>query len=179
MHNLELIRKRIIATNYRKTPISLIRKRYNSIIVLLKEALRRLEDWDKALELEKEYNRYHHLFDIVEIYKPDHVYNIKEDASLYRSIKPCSTTDRLIISYYIKWEIFREELTEKYNLPNPYEPLIMMFERGTYNLVFLPYSIEFYPNNQLPIDELKKIDYDVNILLNNDFLDSLDGFKNI
>lgn len=112
------------------------------IRLVLIESLRRSIIWKEVLGPRAKTYYFHHILDdVANSVNIDWQYSTKADDRL-TVLPTIDRKDRRIIDNYLNWEIHGEELFKKYHLPNPYEPLICLFELGSGGLVDLENRIE-------------------------------------
>lgn len=134
-NNLELSLERLKKINNFDVHQSYLRK--NSIELALREYLRRLQLWANYVAYRKEDWCARPIFDIQNPYS-DHdnklllgVYRqIQEYLNQHKIIQPFGLSGTASLLFYSHWELNRGYLEYPDDLPNPYEPFIVMLERG-------------------------------------------------
>lgn len=143
--------------------------RDNPIRLVLIESLRRSIIWRDVLGSKAKSYYFHHILDdVANSVNIDWQYSSKTDDRL-TALPKIDRKDRKIIDNYLNWEIHGEELFNKYHLPNPYEPLICLFELGSGGLVDLENRIEVRTLKKFFVADLMK---DMNLLEQQVILDT-------
>jgi len=148
-------------------------KKRNSLKHLILEGMRRGRLWCMTInESCKKDIYFHNIINIPVLINENWSYDYFEDI---KDKPKLPSFDRKIINFYLNWEMHKEEIQKQYNLPNPYEPFIMIYERGGVAIVEHPnyYSvcgIITLPKNKMEIELLKGEE----IKLDHIWLDELD-----
>ena len=104
-------------------------KSFGSIILLFKEYCRRMALWSEALSSREGWP----MFDVVSRINPSWEINDDRLSNLLieKGMTIFSPRSRDIIKRFIHWESYKDKLeVQQYDLPAPYEPAIVLFERG-------------------------------------------------
>ena len=181
MDQIERIKSRIIGMNYGSINYgdSFLKKK--SFKLLLIEVLRRFKEWDEILEVENNLN--FGMNDLANSLNSTWNYNMKEDLNFYcefmKIVKnngvAMMKADYKVMNHYINWEVHKKEIMNTYNLPNPYEPYILIYERGgaalrNYaNYFSISGLVDF--SHQTLLDGLLKQEC---LILNHELLDRID-----
>lgn len=82
--------------------------------------------------------------DVAKFINPEWNYDCQTDPFFSSRIRKCgSGYDKIYINYFLNFEMHKEQFNE-YNLPNPYEPIIFLIERGSGNLKNEPGGLEIH-----------------------------------
>jgi hypothetical protein len=100
-----------------------------SHILLFKEYIRRAALWFKALNIELKGSGWP-VFDIAAQIDQS-IEDETEDENFIKCLTTGTYYTKVLCLYYVHWSMIKDrpEVT-RFNLPEPYEPIIIMFERG-------------------------------------------------
>ena len=143
-----------------------------SHIALLKEYLRRASLWAKALDCTDKWP----FFDVADQIDP----SLRADEAKVEALKrhlapfPVSRTIRRMCEWFVHWAVVKNspEVT-KIALPDPYDPLILLYERGGdfyFEQGFFHFSVGCFPRGRLS----DHYSLSPHILLDEQVLDQLD-----
>lgn len=146
--------------------------RATSHIALLKEYLRRASLWAKALDCTDKWP----FFDVAAQIDP----SLRSDEAKVEEVErhlapfPVSLTVRRLCEWFVHWAVVKNspEVT-KIALPDPYEPLILLYERGGnfhFEQGFFHFSVGCFPRGKLS----DHYSLSPHILLDEQVLDQLD-----
>ncbi len=133
MEKIGKLKERILGIKWRDE--TKYRRDRISYKLLLIESVRRSFLWNRAYDgLFFKDNDNCIVRDVAKFINPDWNYDCRTDSFfVLKQISCGSGLDRLYINFLINFEIHKEQFN-KYNLPNPYEPLIFLMERGSGNV---------------------------------------------
>lgn len=178
MINDKKIRKRLLNIDYLSVlknnafPFRYDRKEINSYNILFAEFLKRMNFWENALQYETPYLA----FDIANKVDASWKYSYEYD----KNKKSYNATeferhDKMYISYYVNWELHREEINKRFDAPNPFDPIIMLYDRGVFWIILRKnYDIQFSTAYSVGRKELELIEV-TNEMLNHEYLDLVDS----
>ena len=144
-----------------------------SHIALLKEYLRRASLWAKALDCADQWP----FFDVAAQIDPSLRCDEAKVEALERHLAPfaVSRTVRRLCEWFVHWAVVKHSpKVTQMALPDPYEPLILLYERGGdfyREHVFFCFSVGCFPIGKLS-DHYKLSPY---VLLDKQVLDQLDS----
>ncbi|MFZ1558549.1 MAG: hypothetical protein WAT37_01425 [Saprospiraceae bacterium] len=124
-------------TKYRRERIS-----YKLLLI---EAVRRSFLWNRAYDgLFFRDNDNCIVRNLAQFINPEFNYDCQTDPFFSSIIRKCgSGYDKIYINYFLNFEIHEKQFN-KYSLPNPYEPIIFLLERGSGNLKNEPGGLEIH-----------------------------------
>lgn len=133
MKNVEKAKLRIIDIDFHGEKIDDLFLKKKSLKILLAEGFKKIKDWNNILGDKCEYLLFHRICDVSNAINNNWFYDCVNDEYFRSKLKEkhILVEDRIIINYYINWELHKEEIEKEYGLSNPYEPFIMIFERGS------------------------------------------------
>ena len=104
-------------------------KSIGSCVLLFKEFCRRMALWSDTMFLKDHWPLFDITSNIDSSWEID--YNQLSDYLKEKNITIFSPTSNQIIKWFIHWEGNKnKELIKQFNLPDPYEPVITLLERG-------------------------------------------------
>ncbi len=144
-------------------PWQLDDNKVNSHVALFQEYLHRMSLWSKAInhpELWPFYDLSSYLY-APQKAKEYQIIQLKQHLTKF----PLNRLVKHTCEWYLSWSFIADEMTKKYQLPDPFAPLILMYERGgTFYTEhgFFCVSVASFPNhgweyylNLSPLPDLK------------------------
>ena len=176
MENINRIKERILAIKfYDPTKYSKERISYR---LLLMEAVRRSQLWDRAFNGDFFNDNSNNIVkDVSHRINSEWIYDCHTDPYFSPINGKCAYgKDRLYINFLINFELHQEQFNSILKLPNPYEPLLYLFERGSGNIFDRYGGFEFHLANTINV---KALIAEMNIekqevILDHDWLDWVD-----
>jgi hypothetical protein len=146
--------------------------RVASHIALFKEYLRRASLWAKALNCTDKWP----LFDVAAQIDPSLRFDEAKVEALRRHLKPfvLSGTIKQTCEWFVHWAVVKNSPeVAKIALPDPYDPLILLYERGgdfSFEQGFFDFPVGGFPRGKLS----DHYNFSPHILLDEQVLDQLD-----
>ncbi|MEM9820882.1 MAG: hypothetical protein AAF985_07410 [Bacteroidota bacterium] len=111
------------------------KQRVNQLTLLLKEYLRRITHWSKALSYEKKEMISYFFYDVIECVEPNSIADFNEIISNTKFPDGSSELDKKLMTSFMHWEFKKSEshictIVNRYNLLEPYSPIMIFFELG-------------------------------------------------